>query len=49
MKQRDLDLMSFDELFMLHEQVTATLAARMTAEKEALLDRLKEADMRVVH
>jgi hypothetical protein len=49
MKHRDLDLMSFDELFMLHEQVTATLAARITTEKEALFDRLKQADMRVVH
>jgi hypothetical protein len=47
MKQRDLDLMSFDELFMLHEQVTATLAARITAEKEALVDRLKQAEMSV--
>ena len=47
MKQRDLDLMSFDELFMLHEHVTATLAARITAEKEALVRRLKQADMRV--
>jgi hypothetical protein len=47
MKQRDLDLMSFDELFMLHEQVTATLAARIAAEKAALVHRLKQADMRV--
>ena len=47
MKQRDLDLMSFDELFMLHEQVTATLAARIMAEKEALVDRLKQAEMSV--
>jgi hypothetical protein len=44
MKQRDLDLMSFDELFMLYEQGTATLAAR--SEKEALVHRLKQADMR---
>ena len=47
MKQGYLDLMSFDELFMLHEQVTATLAARITAEKEALVRRLNQADIRV--
>ena len=47
MKQRDLDSMSIDELLMLHERITATLAAKITAEKEALMDRLKQADMRV--
>jgi hypothetical protein len=45
MKQRDLDSMSIDELLMLHERITATLAAKITAEKEALMDRLKQADM----
>jgi hypothetical protein len=45
MKQSDLDAMSIDELLMLHERVTATLAAKITAEKEALIDRLKQADM----
>jgi hypothetical protein len=39
--------MPIDELLMLHERITATLAAKITAEKEALLDRLKEADMSV--
>jgi len=42
MKQSDLDSMSLDELFMLHEQLTATLEARITAEKERLRDRLKK-------
>ena len=47
MKQSDLDSMSIDELFMLHEQIATTLGAKITAEKEALMDRLKQADMRV--
>ena len=46
-KQSDLDSMSIDELLMLHERITATLAAKITAEKEALIDRLKQADMNV--
>jgi hypothetical protein len=47
MKQSDLDAMSIDELLMLHQRVTATLAAKITAEKEAFVDRLKQADMSV--
>ena len=47
MKQSDLDSMSIDELLMLHERITSTLAAKITAEKEALIDRLKQADMSV--
>jgi len=43
MKQSKLDSMSLDELLMLHERLTATLEARITAEKKALKDRLKEA------
>ena len=46
-KQSDLDSMSIDELLMLHERITATLDAKITAEKAALVDRLKQADMRV--
>ena len=46
-KQSDLDSMSIDELLMLHERITATLSAKITAEKEALVDRLKQADMSV--
>jgi len=41
MKQSELDSMSLDELFMLHEQLTATLEARITAERKALKDRLR--------
>ena len=47
MKQSDLDSMSIDELFMLHERITATLEAKITAEKERLQDQLKQADMTV--
>jgi hypothetical protein len=47
MKQCDLDSMSIDELFVLHERLTATLAAKITAEKETLVDQLKQAEMRV--
>ncbi len=36
MKQSELDSMSLDELFMLHELLTATLEARITAERKAL-------------
>jgi hypothetical protein len=47
MKQSVLDSMSIDELFRLHERITATLDAKITAERKALIDRLKQADMRV--
>ena len=47
MKQSVLDSMSIDELFRLHERITATLEAKITAEKKALIDRLKQADMSV--
>jgi hypothetical protein len=47
MKQSKLDSMSVDELFMLHERIAATLAAKITAEKEKLQDQLKQADMTV--
>jgi hypothetical protein len=47
MKQSVLDSMSIDELLMLHERIIATLTAKITAEKKALIDRLKQADMRV--
>jgi hypothetical protein len=39
--------MSIDELLMLHERIAATLNAKITAEKERLKDRLKQADMSV--
>jgi len=44
-KHRDLDSMSIDELFMLHERVSATLSAKITAEKEVQADRLRQADL----
>jgi hypothetical protein len=47
MKQSDLDSMSIDELFMLHERIAATLDAKITAEKERLQDQLKQADKSV--
>jgi len=47
MKQSDLEAMSIGELLMLHERITATLAAKITAEKEALADQLKQADKSV--
>jgi hypothetical protein len=47
MKQSDLDSMSIEDLLMLHERITATLAAKITAEKEAIVDRLQQADMSV--
>jgi hypothetical protein len=46
-KQSDLDSMSIDELLMLHERVTVTVAAKITAEKEVLMDQLKQAEMSV--
>ncbi len=47
MKQSALDSMSIHELWMLHERIAATLTAKINAEKKALIDRLKQADMSV--
>ena len=47
MKQSHLDSMSIDELCMLHARIAATLTAKINAEKKALMDRLKQADMTV--
>jgi hypothetical protein len=47
MKQCELDSMSIDELFMFHERLSATLAAKITAEKETMVDQLKQAEMRL--
>jgi DNA-binding protein H-NS len=41
MKQSVLGSMSTDELWMLHEKITGTLAAKIIARKEVLEDRLK--------
>jgi hypothetical protein len=47
MKQSNLDSMSIEELWMLHERIAATLTAKINAEKKALMDRLKQAEMSV--
>ena len=39
---QDMDSMSIDELWALHQKVSATLVARMTAEKELMEDRLRQ-------
>jgi hypothetical protein len=46
-KQTALDSMSINELLMLHERITATLTAKIAAEKEALIDQLRQAEMTV--
>ena len=38
---QDLSSMSVDELWALHEKVSATLVAKMTAAKELIEDRLR--------
>jgi hypothetical protein len=38
---QDMDSMSIDELWALHQKVAATLVAKMTAEKELIEDRLR--------
>jgi hypothetical protein len=47
MKQSNLDSMSIDELLILHQRITATLDAKITAEKEALVGRLQQAEITV--
>jgi DNA-binding protein H-NS len=47
MKQSDLDSMSIDELWTLHERIAATLTAKINAEKKAMIDRLKQANISV--
>jgi hypothetical protein len=44
MKQSKLDSMCVDDLYVLHERIAATLAAKITAEKKNLIDQLKQAD-----
>jgi DNA-binding protein H-NS len=41
MKQSDLESMPTDELWMLHGKIIAKLAAKISAEKEVLENRLK--------
>jgi len=40
-KVQDLSSMSIDELWALHQEVAATLVAKITAEKEVIEDRLR--------
>ena len=40
-KVKDLSSMSIDELWALHQEVAATLVAKITAEKEVIEDRLR--------
>ena len=47
MKQSNLDSMSIEELWMLHERIAATLTAKINAEKKAMIDRLKQANISV--
>ena len=42
MKQTYLNSLSVDELWLLHEKITATLDAKLTAEKEMLEKRLRQ-------
>ena len=41
MKRSDFKSMSADELWMLHEEITAELAAKIHAEKKAIENRLR--------
>jgi DNA-binding protein H-NS len=41
MKQACLKSLSTDELWLLHEEIIATLDAKLTAEKEVLVERLR--------
>ena len=43
-KLQDLSSMSIDELWTFHQEVAATLVAKMTAEKELIEDRLRLLD-----
>ena len=38
---QDMNSMSIDELWALHQEVAATLVAKITAEKEVIEDRLR--------
>ena len=43
-KVADLSSMSIDELWTFHQEVSATLVARMTEEKRVMEDRLRQLD-----
>jgi DNA-binding protein H-NS len=44
MKRRELASLSSDELWVLHEEVAATLAARLIAEMRTIENRLRQLD-----
>ena len=41
---QDMNSMSIDELWALHQEVSATLVAKLAAEKELIEDRLRQLD-----
>ena len=45
MKQNQLNSMTVDDLFALHERIAATLDVKIAAEKKRLQDQLKRAEM----
>jgi len=47
MKRSTLEILSTEELWALHDKVTATLAAKINAEKKVLEDRLAKLNGRV--
>jgi len=46
MKRSDLEILSTEELRVLHRKVTATLKAKISAEKKVLEDRLSQINRR---
>ena len=46
MKRSDLEMLSTEELWVLHEKVAATLIAKIVAEKKVLEDRLSRLNRR---
>jgi DNA-binding protein H-NS len=49
MKQSDLESMSADELWILHEKISAMLSSKLAAEKQALERRLAQVNRRIEH
>jgi hypothetical protein len=47
MKQSELNSMSVDDLFVLHERIAATLNAKINGEKKRLINQLKQAETTV--
>jgi len=49
MERKDLELMSIDELWALHEEIAAKLIAKLNAEKGMLENRLRQLNGRTEH